>query len=296
MWLWFCRWWTKVFAVRVLGWGIPLGLFCCSLVFAFTNSERGKEVTPVTDWVNLNWISGYFFACAGILLAGFTTFTKHAKETQRAAASPTGNLVYLLTMLDQIVGEKVKRIHAVRSGTQNGTTVAEILSPKSQIDVIVMRIQAYFLGIFPEEHENGLQVAVTLAEMGPKGVVERILAYQPGYMHPLDPEDLKEPDICFNRAIEGGHKLIIVEDIAKEIKKKEKKRYYREIPGSSTNFGCCLCYPFSRVGRSPLVICVWLSHSKLLKRAESEKWRRILERFANRIVLESDLLLLLQTA
>jgi hypothetical protein len=214
-----------------------------------------------------------------------------AMVLQFKPAPPTNvrELMRLLECLKQIVGQKVKRFEEFLSRQNDeppDRIFAEITRPDQQITEIVTGIYRYFQGTVPNE-KNDVQIRVALARMGDR-YIDGFESYYPSSEKPRSElRALQLEASGFSRAKLSG-KILVVESIKKEGRKKSKPRFAITHPSRKDEDGSMICYPVKLKGTNqiPYVISVCASESGYFREAHATVYESILQNFEQRIVLE----------
>jgi hypothetical protein len=199
-------------------------------------------------------------------------------------------LVDFLKILDHIVGKKFERFgtHLKQFAARRDVSATEafrtITQPDDQIRELVEGIWKYFE---LTKSDADVDIRVALARMGQ----EHIEAFECFY--PADPgprssvESLQSPESGFSTA-KRTRRIVIVQDIYSEGRKKRGKRFVISRPHLEDEEGAMLCYPIEErhINAVPYVVSVCASKRGYFRNSEREKYEVILKRFAQRIVLE----------
>lgn len=224
-----------------------------------------------------------FPVLAKALWAGIT----HAAEPSRKLS--VEDLVILTNALGEVVGEKLTRFAGVgKSWIGNPRKrelheFMEIAKPKEQIRLLAKAIYGLFNSI-----DSTAEFRVGLIRISDGKPIEWIAYFPAGRIPRMSPEDLSVPTSTVSRAIKH-QRAVIVEDIKKELDKKNKddRNFVKGV--ASNEAGSQLCYPItdSLSGRVAFVITVAGNSSGSLRKASLPIYEWLIERVAVRIQVEN---------
>jgi hypothetical protein len=215
------------------------------------------------------------------------------REHKRRTTPSDGDVMQLLVVLDSVVGSKTDRFatYAVTPSSDGQAAFFSITKPEVQIDCLVDAAYKFF------EMTKSVKEArfrVALAEMGPK-YIDKFYAFNPKDRPPRNGIEEYQKDSCgFTRA-KKRLDLVLVSDIAKELRKTPKSRCFTATKGGPQE-GSMIVYPIRHRGLKDVVYClsVLCSVSGYFKNTGSDKkyYRDVMETFAKRIELEHSLRLI----
>ena len=203
----------------------------------------------------------------------------------------------LFEAIDNVVGVKSNRFAEATKKFQqnarggNGSVIfQEITQPDLQIQELVHAVY-YFWGML--NHDRDINFRVALARMGRK-YIEEFVCFDP-QDKPIRGEirDYQVDECGFSRA-KKYKKIIIIPNIAKNLKKNAKhKKYYVVVEGSDKN-GSMIVYPIHHHGLNDIVYClsVYCNRANYFVDDNHESYKNIFEKFSKRIILEHSLKML----
>ncbi len=207
-------------------------------------------------------------------------------------ALQTDDFEILLESLDQAVKKKKDRfLHKLMKFRKNkrkdyGKIFKEITKPEKQIELLMLGLYSVFREYAKKKVPNA-KVWVVLFEFC--GNKLRYLSYFKD--RPCSEEqELLDEQSCVRKAKDLKN-IIVVDDIQTELQKDPKDRCFKET-SSKRNTGSIICFPVydSRLNDSTLVISVWCDEKKVFVSQKAKIYSQILEKFADRILIEYGLL------
>ena len=170
------------------------------------------------------------------------------------------------------------------STSSNCDIFQEITKPKKQFERLIVGLYQIFKSICNSD------VKIVIFEY--KKVSRRTLLF---YFirwpedHPLSkPEELLQENSCVISSIKRGD-LIVIEDIEKELRKPKNRRNF-VLTSSGRNQGSILCFPikdtYLRQINTVLVISIYSENPYSFQNSKKEGYKEILQRFADRILIE----------
>lgn len=241
-----------------------------------------------------------FFGWTGVLILG-AYFLAEIKDWLHAQDDlGEKELAVLLHAFDTPVGKKLKRfgkvaqrIKSQKEKPEAGAVFHEITQPDEQIALLVEGVYLFF----SNDDEHPERLAVNLAKME-KGMIEAFETFLPhGRAPSTNPTDLRQKEATMNRAA-STREIIIIPDIAKEMKKTGKARQYIAGTGASRMEGSLISFPVvdSELNSVPFVINIKSSTKNHFALAKKERYRFALQRFSERIAMENRLRIIKQAA
>jgi hypothetical protein len=204
-------------------------------------------------------------------------------------------LLALITALDHIVGIKNIRFgtHASAASELTKESVfCRITEPSKQIWEIVRSICEFFNATQTEKRRS--LIRVTLAVIQDKKIVS-LPAFFPSD-HPIKASVsiLNHPKSTFLIAART-RKMVIIENIQKELKKPKVTRRFVDTENEEDNKGYMICYPVYYYNGSeniPYVISIHSDEPDYFKNEFKDLYEHSLHRFALRLSVEHSLLIL----
>jgi len=170
------------------------------------------------------------------------------------------------------------------STSSNCDIFQEIMKPQKQFERLIMGLYQIFRSICNSD------VKIVIFEYK-KASRKSLLFYFIRWPedHPLSkPEELLQENSCVISSIKK-EKLIVIEDIEKELRKSENQRNF-VLTSSGRNQGSILCFPvkdiYLRQINTVLVISIYSENPYSLQNSKKEGYKEILQRFADRILIE----------
>jgi len=167
----------------------------------------------------------------------------------------------------------------------------EITKPKKQFE----RLMSGLYQLFKSICNNDVRIVIFLYKYQNKPSLSYFISWPEE--NPLsNPEELLTDNSCVISSIKRK-KLVIVEDIEKELKKPLSKRRF-VLTSSGRNKGSILCFPindsFLQQIKTILVISIYCSSPFSFYNSKKDGYKEILRRFADRILIEYYLWLIQQ--
>jgi hypothetical protein len=200
-------------------------------------------------------------------------------------------LMRLFVALDNVVGSKSDRFakYAVESPDVEPRSVfCEITQPERQMSCIVDAVYQFFEAT---KWDKSATFRVALAKMGPKHI-EHFVWFDPRDKPPTGRVEDYQKDWCgFTKAKRQKH-LLIVSDIARELRKKKRHKSFADMEGGSRS-GAMIVYPIWHRGTKGIDYClsVLCSVPEYFQNNERDRayYADIMDKFAKRIELEHSL-------
>lgn len=216
------------------------------------------------------------------------------KEIHKRAHSNGLNvegLLSLINSLDQIVGAKNSRFSRFSSSSTAGLTkenaFCTITDPDKQIAEIIKEICLFFNATRTDAKKLSL-IRVTLAVMT-NGKIANLPVYYPSD-EPIRAslQSLNAQKSAFLTAARTK-KMVLIPDIAKELKRPKDKRKFVETENEEDNNGSIICYPVRCGSSVPFVISVHCDEIGYFKNEFKDLYEHSLQRFALRMNVEYNL-------
>ena len=200
----------------------------------------------------------------------------------------------LIAAIDNVVGSKARRF-AERAGNINGLTresvFDEITQPTKQIAEIARAICDLFNLATTDKKRRNL-IRVVLATINENNEITGLPIYYPEDEPVRSTVDaLNDPSSAIRIAAKT-RRIVIITDIAKELKKAKGKRKFADTGNEQDNVGSLICYPVLHNGtkRVPFVISIHCEDAGYFKEDFIDLYELTLQRFALRLSLEYSLL------
>ncbi len=181
-------------------------------------------------------------------------------------------------------GKVAKRVMKQTPPPGAGEIFHEITQPSEQILLLVEAVHMYF----SNDHEGDL-LKVSLARMDKDRIVAWEAFAPPDAAPATTPENLQSKDATLSRAAKDKE-MIIISDIAKELKNGRGKKYVSgEV--ASRNEGSMICFPISddELRTVPFVLNIKSSKKNHFTSAMRKRYSFIFHRFSERIAMENRL-------
>ena len=269
---------------------IFLGLIPALTILFLTKEKLSNDLKAVTgvDLVNNNYaliligLPLILPILAKALGAAIEVYSKPEKELER------NDLLLLLASIRAVVGEKLDRFtdaakNAKRLHKTAGQVFLEITQPDRQIRQLTRSAYAIF-----EALDASTEYRVGLLKIVQGKPVEWVAYFPEGRVPRMKPKDLAAETSTVSRCIEKK-KIIVIDDIQKEIKKKSKAdRNYVAGFIEKGEAGAQICYPiFDTVSQEvSYVLTVAGRKNGCLKANRYAIYEWIIEQIATRIQLE----------
>lgn len=248
-----------------------------------------KEVPLVADLLLTQ--PGWAILFAAVYPGTIAAVTQSLAKRVEPKGPDVEGLLTLLAALDGVVGAKLNRFashFANRDKLTKETAFCEITHPEKQIDELVRGICEYFNASQPTKQRRLIRVVLAVLDKG--NVVALPIFF------PLDEpvkatvEELNRPRSALQIAAKSK-KILILEDIAKEVKRPEGKRRYVTTESEDDHSGSLICYPvvFNHTREVPFVISIHCEQEGFFKNPNAELYALSLQRFALRLCLEYSL-------
>ncbi len=200
-------------------------------------------------------------------------------------------LMKLFLVLDDVVGSKSERFanYAVSPQSMDGRSAfLNITKPEIQIEALVNAVYQFFE---LTKSDKAATFRVALAEMGPKHI-EGFFCFNPKDKPSTNSVEEYQKDWCgFSRA-KKNREIVIVANIAKEMKKKKTSKAFVQTKGGSQE-GSMIVYPIIHRGLKEVVYClsVLCSVPDYFRNTKTQRayYCDIMEKFGKRIDLEHSL-------
>lgn len=288
-------WWKKAIVWPWGTWVVFVLVMVPHAILAVSEFAQDRP-DPLLVWaiavVDKHPIVIYAGACGVPVYAAFCAFRKKLAEP-KGELSQEG-LVQLLDSIDTVVGKKSNRFRAKAlqvSESKEGVSAQEIFESITRPDVqyeSLIRAFYIFLELLYNDNEGPItRFRVVLARMSGDRVREFVRFEPEDYPPRASAEELRQGNSTFNEAAKK-RELIIISDIAKEIRKRSPRFHAAE---DGTRTGSIMCYPLRYERDVPFVISVYADRPRAFpeKEWEFKKWQRVFERFEKRLILEYSL-------
>lgn len=283
------KFWAKFLVVPVLI-AIPP-----AFVMAFYSNQAVKafvtETTP-TFAAPLQNLPMIFVGLAAIYPSVLIAIGKAISRRAETCGVHIDTILALVGALDSVVGLKLQRFQKF---CQQGNLTAQdafcaITMPTLQIQEITRAICEFFNAIRRSDGRSSL-IRVVLARMRNGKIVE-LPVYFPNDEPPtvsIGRLNQKSAIICAAR----DKRIVVIESIATELKKSERRRRFVEVESDSDNRGSIICFPIKGPSQGiPYVVSIHCEDDGYFKSSQADMYASILERFALRLNLEYSLLCL----
>jgi len=264
------------------------------LVTAFySNKTFGQYVTSnlpvVAQFLNAQAI--WAIVCAAIYPGIVVALSQSVSQRVQSKGPNVENLLALLATLDGVVGAKLNRFADFVRNTQSlgkESAFCTITSPEKQIEELIRGVCTFFIATQPDKPRRLIRVVLAVLEEGKVTALPIFFPQDEPVRATI--EELNEPRSAIQLAAKGK-KILIVEDIAKEVKKREAKRRFAPSGNEDDQFGSLICYPivYNHTGIVPYVISIHCEEEGFFKHEEAALYELFLQRFALRICLEYSL-------
>lgn len=258
-------------------------------VTEFFPQNRQLQIQYLADNYVLLWVLIPVVWAPGLIKIGQSIVTRN----QSSVLSVDG-LNYLMETIEDIVARKYKRFYkAIKNpDLSRDQLFDEITQPQIQIEELVRGISHFFNIIRSEPNKHAL-IRVTMVGVQNNAVSEILLHFPQDEAPRADISVLRNSQSAFSRALQDK-RMIIIPDIAKELKKAPNKRRFAESPVMEDNLGSLICYPIRCRCSSevPYVIAIHCEEPKYFSETFKELYEHTLARFETRINVEHNLFLL----
>ena len=236
---------------------------------------------------------GFIFMLLPVVLTIGNIFARNLKKHQPEYKE----IARFVACINNIIGAKMKRLGEAVKRLSNSKTplsvdqlIYGILKPKEQIYSITEQI--WYLYSLTNNKEN-IKIRVSLAKMGEKHI-DHIESSYPNDAAPRSEIAKLQVDTCSMTIAKSTRKILIIDDIKKEGRKKRHSKFVVTDPTRSDEEGSMICYPVDHhhLKKVPFVINVCASEKHFFSKKDEEKHKYILEQFAKRICLEFSLITL----
>ena len=263
------------------------------LVTAFYANETYRKFISANAAGVAKWLTDFPF---GFILVGAiypSLIFALGKAAQKKVDSHDLNvdgLLYLIAAIDSIVGVKGKRFSDVAwricSGNQDALTkenaFCHITQPMIQISETVRGIADFFNATRPNGRHN--LIRVVLAVMRNDKVSEIPIHFPSDEPPQTSVETLSNSSSSIMTACRT-RRVVVIDDISKELKKSDKKRKFAQSQSSHDNQGSLICYPVVHIPTNtvPFVISIHCDQSNYFKYERADLYEHSLQRFALRL-------------
>lgn len=194
----------------------------------------------------------------------------------------------LFDCIDNVVGNKSDRFaqYAISHPQPECCVFSSITSPEDQMERLIDGIYKYFLYYAGDLEIN---IRVTMVEMGDT-YARKFIHSIPKNIPPAGKIDEYQNDTCAFSKAKADKRMIIIEDIKKELRRRGKKKRYAKVEGDPQE-GSLLVYPIRHRGLLEIVYCVsvYASEAKFFNEEERSFFEDIMDKFCRRIELEHSL-------
>lgn len=266
-----------------------------AIITALYSNPAAKDWLAITHPHISQILTEYFWFFIAFAAIYPTIVLKVAQMIAKRADSnglSVDGLLALLASLDAIVGCKEARFAKQAASTAPLTkeeAFCKVTNPDTQIAEIVREVCNLFNATRTDKKKN--LIRVTLAVIKDDKITE-IPIYYPADEPVRSPiESLNKPCSAIQTAIKSK-KLVVIEDIRKELQRPHKKRRFIDTGNEVDNAGSIICYPiiYSKTGKIPFVISVHCNDAGYFKNDFKDLYEHSLQRFALRLSLEYSLL------
>ena len=266
------------------------------LIYCFGNDNEKKFLVEVWGKVGellINY-SG-FIVFSSVLIGGLLPIVQSYLQKKKDSQNITNSFsLILLETIETVVEGKRKRFaRAVNNLLQSSTTVPTcskvfktITKPDLQIEALLSALELFFKKKYPD-------IVFKIALMGiQNNSIDKWVHFLPYTARPnTDINELKSQDSTISHAL-NTKRIVIVEDVQKELLKNDNKKYIKGSTQSNENWSQ-LCYPVKSITSNEVifVICIGAKKSNFFqdnpKSITSYEW--LLSFFSSRLALEHSL-------
>ena len=264
------------------------------LITAFySNKSFGPYVTTefpsvasfLTD--HSAWSIAFAAVYPGIIVALTQSLTKKVQPKGPDVES----LLTLIAALDGVVGAKLNRFADYfrnRSGLNKEMAFCAITQPEKQIEELIRGVCEFFNAAQPVKQRQLIRVVLAVLEKGEVTALPIFFPQDEAVRATV--EELNKPRSAIQLSAKSK-KILIIDDVAKEVKKPESKRRYAVAESEEDHRGSLLCYPvvFNHTREVPFVISIHCEKEGFFKHDQAELYALCLQRFAIRLCLEYSL-------
>ncbi|GAB1720274.1 MAG: hypothetical protein NTAFB09_20050 [Nitrosospira sp.] len=295
----FARWVFKIYK-------IPFVEFFCApilltippvLLTRYTDSEKFHDFVSKLVPSLANFLDEYYLltvVIGALYTFSVLAFAKSVARRVNLRGMDVDGLLSLIGALDAIVGLKGRRFgdHVKNMDTLNKESLfCDITQPREQLADIVRAIWQLFDNAKTRESRN--LIRVVCVEMTAGKITDIPLYFPLDEIVKASVEDLNNPSSALMTAFKTK-KILIISDIAAELKKPETKRRYAAVGNSKDDSGSIICYPISHnpTRQIPFVVSIHCDEPNYFKPEFAEIYRLNLERFELRMSLEYSLMVI----
>ncbi len=234
-----------------------------------------------------------YMALVKLIYEGIKWYGKPARELSKT------ELISILNALEIAVNEKAKRMATGAKGALGKTAICpketfkSITLPGQQMSLLITGIHA----VFERLSGDSIEFRVGLLKVETNRPTEWLAFHPPATVPSMSADELANKCSTVSSCIRSK-KIVIVDDIQKELKKKEEKRRYLTGSAEAKDKGSQLCFPVTHpaTGKIQLVITIAgdKPNSLIEKHADLYEW--VLKHFVVRLSMEQSLLIMKEKA
>lgn len=248
-----------------------------------------KEFPQVASFLSDHsaWAIAFAAVYPGIIVALTQSFTRKVQPKGPNVES----LLTLFAALDGVVGAKLNRFVSYQRKWEEltkETAFCEITHPEKQIEELIRGVCEFFNAA--QQVKQRRLIRVVLAVIEKDEVVALPIFFPQDEPVRATVAELNKPRSAIQIAAKTK-KILVIEDIAKEVKKPEAKRRYVTVENEEDHSGSIICYPvvFNHSREVPFVISIHCEQEGFFKPEQAEVYALCLQRFAIRLCLEYSL-------
>lgn len=286
------RWYWRLVGALVLG--FPPALITAFYGNTFVRSNANRFLPGLTQFLveNAWWIVAVSWLYPVVTLAMMRAVLERADRKTMSLDS----VLRVNAALDSVVGAKEQRFqqHALNAG---GLSKESVFCTITRPDVQIWELLRGVWQVFDSEKgdDTGRLVRVVLVELR-NGVVTRTAVHFP------QDEPVRVPVSVLNSPSSAimvacrSRRLVVIPSVQDELKRPPNQRRYAVdgVRSEAEDFGSLLCYPVIHGANSDVafVISIHCDEDGHFKTDKADVYERMLDRFALRIRLEYNLLLM----